>query len=92
MEAGEPEIMLQTILAFCLTRVGGIWNRCTANMWALIQYSKDSTAADKVRKLDIDIMRRTRKGLCADERIFSASIGRRIDETRISGNHREYNV
>ncbi|TQR33926.1 SDR family NAD(P)-dependent oxidoreductase [Brevibacillus brevis] len=32
-----------------------IHNKCTASMWAYIRYSANSSAADKVQKLDIDV-------------------------------------
>ena len=60
MGAGEPEskatpklslpFALQEMEIYC-----ALARRGTGSIWAIIQYSKDNTATDKVRKLDIDI-------------------------------------
>ncbi len=36
-----------------------IFNKCTSDMWALIRYSNDSVAENKVKKLDIDLIDNT---------------------------------
>jgi polyketide synthase PksN len=53
MEAGGPEAP-KLSLPFALHELE-VYNRCTGSMWAILQYSKDNTATDKVRKLDIDL-------------------------------------
>ena len=55
MEAGDGNTFLtKPSLPFALQELE-VYNRCTHNMWAVIEYSKGNMASDMVRKLDIDL-------------------------------------
>jgi acyl transferase domain-containing protein/acyl-CoA synthetase (AMP-forming)/AMP-acid ligase II/acyl carrier protein/ubiquinone/menaquinone biosynthesis C-methylase UbiE len=55
MVAGDGNTFLtKPSLPFALQELE-VYNRCTRNMWAVIEYSKCNMASDKLRKLDIDL-------------------------------------
>ncbi len=53
--AYESETPSRPILPFAIEELE-IISSCTATMWALVRYSKGSSAGDKLQKLDIDLV------------------------------------